>query len=109
MIEQATAPVAFALNEALKGLSPSYVDIVNESMSHAGYFDGKESHFKLTIVSPDFANKRLVARHQMIYQAAAPLLTAQGGSIHALAIHAFSPDEWQHQDIPSPNCAGKNV
>lgn len=109
MSEQATAPVATALNEALNVLSPTYVAIVNESMNHAGYFEGKESHFKLTIVSPDFNNKRLVARHQLVYQAATPLLTAQGGSIHALAIHAFSPDEWQNQDIPSPNCAGKNV
>ena len=109
MIEPARAPVACALNDAMKALSPTHIDIVNESMNHAGYFDGKESHFKLTIVSPDFNNKRLVARHQLVYEAATPLLTAQGGSIHALAIHAFSPDEWQNQDIPSPNCAGKNV
>lgn len=109
MKEQVNAPVAAALKAALTALSPTYFDIVNESMNHAGYFEGKESHFKVTIVSPDFTNKRLVARHQLVYQAANPLLTAQGGSIHALAIHAFSPDEWQHQDIPSPNCAGKNV
>lgn len=109
MNAQNAAPTATALQQALSSLSPTYVDIVNESMNHAGYFDGKESHFKLTIVSPDFTNKRLVARHQLVYEAAAPLLTAQGGSIHALAIHAFSPDEWQNQDIPSPNCAGKNV
>jgi len=92
-------------------LNPTHSELVNESMNHAGYFEGKESHFKLTVVSPEFEGKRRVARQQLIYGLMNELMTSQGGSIHALAIHAYSPDEWQkqHQPVPaSPLCAGQN-
>lgn len=101
-------------NEVLKRvetLNPTHVELINESMNHAGYFEGKESHFKLTVVSPDFEGKRRVARHQLIYSLMDNLMTSQGGSIHALAIHAYSPDEWQQQNqtVPaSPLCASQN-
>ncbi len=105
-----TEPTAIALKQVLQGLQPDYLDLVNESMSHAGYFEGKESHFKLTIASENFAGKRLVARHQLVYDMVADLLTSKGGSIHALAIHAYTPDEWQQQtqSPDSPMCAGQN-
>jgi len=102
------------LIERLNALSPTHVDLVNESMNHAGYFEGKESHFKLTLVSPEFVSKRAVARHQLIYAQAGELMTSQGGSIHALAIHAYTPEEWdsllqEQQSVPaSPLCAGQN-
>jgi BolA protein len=41
-------------------------------------------------------------------------MTSQGGSIHALAIHAYTPEEWdsllqEQQSVPaSPLCAGQN-
>ena len=104
-----TTPTADALNHQLQELQPQHMELVNESMNHAGYFDGKESHFKLIIVSDIFEGKRLVARHQLIYDRANSLLTSQGGQIHALAIHAYSPIEWQGQNPESPLCAGKNV
>ena len=62
-----TTPTADALNTKLQALQPPYLELINESMNHAGYFDGKESHFKLTIVSDAFEGKRLVARHQLVY------------------------------------------
>lgn len=102
------------LAEHLQALNPVHLHLANESMQHAGYFDGKESHFKLTIVSPDFQGKRLVARHQQVYQLAHEFLTANGGTVHALAIHAYTPEEWQAlqsqaQSSPdSPLCAGQN-
>ena len=103
-------PTALALKESLATLNPKYIDLVNESMNHAGYFEGKESHFKLSIVSEAFENKRLVARHQMIYSLVDHLLTAKSGAVHALAIHAYTPDEWQAQSKSpdSPLCAGQN-
>ena len=108
MSTPSSAPTASALNNALQALQPQYIDLVNESMDHAGYFEGKESHFKLTIVSEAFTGKRLVARHQLIYDLVTDLLTAQGGSVHALAIHAYTPQEWQGQSPDSPLCAGQN-
>ena len=103
------APTAAALKKVLQVLQSQHFELVNESISHAGYFEGKESHFKLTIVSDAFTGKRLVARHQLIYDLVADLLTSKGGSIHALAIHAYTPNEWQGQSPDSPRCAGQNA
>lgn len=103
-----TTPTANALNSELQALEPQHIELVNESMNHAGYFDGKESHFKLTIVSKVFEGKRLVARHQLVYGLINSLLTSQGGQVHALAIHAYTPVEWQGQSPDSPLCAGQN-
>lgn len=91
------------LIERLQQLSPSHLEVVNESSGHGGYFPGKESHFKVIVVSDIFAGLRLVQRHQKIYAVAGDLLSP--GKIHALAIHAFLPTEWQGQDTSSPNCA----
>lgn len=104
-----SAPTATAIKEVVQTLQPQYIELINESMNHAGYFEGKESHFKLTVVSDAFTGKRLVARHQLIYDLVADLLTSQGGNVHALAIHAYTPDEWQGQSPDSPNCAGQNA
>ena len=102
--------VAQAIKAALADLSAEYFDLENESENHAGYYPGKESHFKIVIVSDDFAGKRRVARHQMIYSRVGALLTASGGEIHALALHAYTPDEWQDiRNAPeSPQCAGRS-
>jgi BolA protein len=91
------------LIDRLQQLSPSHLEVVNESSGHGGYFPGKESHFKVIVVSDIFAGLRLVQRHQKIYAVAGDLLSP--GKIHALAIHAFLPEEWQGQDTSSPNCA----
>ena len=42
-------------------------------------------------------------RHQKIYAAAGDLLAPN--KIHALAIHALLPSEWQGQALSSPECA----
>lgn len=93
-----------ALAAAMQTLAPSHLDIINESMNHGGYVTGKESHFKLTIVSKAFVGMRLVQRHQAIYALAADLLAPH--KIHALAIHAYTPTEWDGVVVPdSPLCA----
>lgn len=101
---------AQALTNALSALNPTYLDLQNESQNHHGYFEGKESHFKLTIASTQFDGLRQVARHQKVYALANPFLMANGGTIHALAIHAYTPNEWQDlgQSPNSPTCAGQN-
>ena len=55
------------LIDRLQQLSPSHLEVVNESSGHGGYFPGKESHFKVIVVSDIFAGLRLVQRHQKIY------------------------------------------
>ena len=91
------------LIERLQSLTPTHLDVINESAGHGGYFPGKESHFKVSIVSEQFAGLRLVQRHQKVYAAAGDLLSA--GKIHALAIHAYLPTEWTGTAPASPECA----
>ena len=91
------------LIQRLNDLSPIHLEVVNESSGHGGYFPGKESHFKVVIVSDAFQGLRSVQRHQKIYAAVGDLLAPS--KIHALAIHAFLSSEWQGQDTTSPECA----
>ena len=91
------------LKDRLAQLSPTHLEVVNESAGHGGYFPGKESHFKVVMVSEDFQGLRAVQRHQKIYAAVGDLLAPN--KIHALAIHAFVASEWQGQDTSSPECA----
>lgn len=91
------------LIERLQQLTPSHLEVLNESAGHGGYFPGKESHFKVNIVSDAFNGLRLVQRHQKIYAAAGDLLSP--GKIHALAIHAYVATEWTGTAPVSPECA----
>ena len=91
------------LLQRLAALNPSHLEVVNESAGHGGYFPGKESHFKVVMVSDVFQGLRSVQRHQKIYAAAGDLLAPN--KIHALAIHALLPSEWQGQALSSPECA----
>ncbi|MFW1677005.1 BolA family protein [Pontibacter sp. JAM-7] len=81
-----------------------HLHLENESHMHSG--TATESHFKLTLVAGDFADKRLVQRHQLIYGLLAEELQ---GPVHALALHLFTPEEWQARSgevMPSPTCLG---
>ncbi len=91
------------LIERLQQLTPIHLEVVNESAGHGGYFPGKESHFKVSIVSDAFNGLRLVQRHQKIYAMAGDLLSP--GKIHALAIHAYVATEWTGSAPASPDCA----
>lgn len=85
--------------------NPSYIEVVNESHMHSVPVNS-ETHFKLVIVSDVFAELRSVARHQRVY---ALLAEELAGSVHALAIHTYSPVEWQRHamSVPdSPTCMG---
>lgn len=48
--------------------------------------------FELLIVDEAFAGKRLVARQQMIFALVNEHI--QSGAMHALTIHAFTPEEY---------------
>lgn len=79
--------------------------VENESHKHS-VPPNSETHFKVTLVSPDFEGQMKVRRHQAIYRVLADELA---GEVHALALHLYSPEEWQAsgQTAPeSPNCMG---
>jgi BolA protein len=88
-----------------RDFSPSYLEVVNESHQHSVPPDS-ETHFKVVIVASEFDGKRKVARHQQVYAALAAQLE---GPVHALALHTYSPAEWEQrqQSAPdSPDCLG---
>ena len=51
-----------------------------------------DTHFEAVIIAPQFAGKRALQRHQLVYAA---LGEKMGREIHALSISAYSPEEWQ--------------
>ncbi len=79
----------------LQELSPSLIEVSDDSAAHAGHAGARDhaertgavegTHFELTIVSEAFAGKSLVARHRMIYELLADLMQSH---IHALKIDA---------------------
>ncbi|MBF7688273.1 BolA family protein [Acinetobacter rathckeae] len=93
------------LIEQLNTLSPHHLEVINESAGHGGYYPGKESHFKVIVVSDAFDGLRLVQKHQKVYSCTQSLLAAHGGPIHALAIHAYSKEQWKGIAPSSPECA----
>jgi acid stress-induced BolA-like protein IbaG/YrbA len=50
-----------------------------------------DTHFEALVVAQEFAGKRPLARHQLVY---ATLGVAVGREIHALSIQAHTPEEW---------------
>ena len=83
--------------------APLHVQVDDESYMHASGADA-QSHFKVTLVTEQFADKRLLQRHRAINK----LLADELQQIHALALHTYTPDEWQKQGKApaSPNCLG---
>lgn len=47
-------------------------------------------HFTSRVIAPQFAGKRALQRHQLVYAA---LGERMGGEIHALSIDALTPEE----------------
>ncbi len=86
-------------------LSPTHLHVIDESSRH-NVPAGAESHFKVLIVSSAFGDQPLIARHRLVHGLLGSEL--QHG-LHALAIHAWTPDEWQARGeaLPdSPPCRG---
>lgn len=85
-------------------LAPEVLTIENESHMHSG--PATDSHFKVTAVASKFEGLALVKRHQQVYGILAQELA---GPVHALALHLFSPSEWQaraKEVRDSPGCRG---
>lgn len=88
----------------LADLAPSHLEVINESHMH-NVPANAETHFKVIAVADCFEGLRLVARHQRVYGA---LSAELAGEVHALALHLYTPTEWQSKNgaPASPNCMG---
>ena len=84
-----------------QGLAPLYLDIVDESEKHSR---GRESHFKVLIVSERFRGQSRLDRQRLVNGI---LREELSGLIHALAQRLMTPEEWRESttDFQSPDCA----
>lgn len=85
--------------------SPVFLDVANESDQHSVPINS-ETHFRVVLVSAQFEGSSRVGRHQQVYAALAPQMA---GPVHALALHTYSPVEWQQRAAAapaSPPCLG---
>ncbi|MEE4185172.1 MAG: BolA/IbaG family iron-sulfur metabolism protein [Gammaproteobacteria bacterium] len=67
-------------NLILQGLPDAQVEVRSDD----------NTHFEARVVSPAFAGKRPLQRHQMVYKTLGALM---GNEIHAMSIQALAPDE----------------
>ncbi len=95
----AEGPIASIIREKLsKALSPTHLQIEDDSARHAGHHHeggmdakpGGESHFNLTVVSAAFEGQARVTRQRTIN---ALLADELAGPVHALSIRAMTPAE----------------
>ncbi|HUQ73447.1 MAG TPA: BolA family protein [Burkholderiales bacterium] len=85
------------IRSRLAVLEPIEIDLEDQSEQHhghSGYREGGNTHWRLSIVSPRFVGKPVVARHRMVYEALGNLMQHP---IHALAITARAPEETKGQ------------
>lgn len=73
--------------------APTALEVNDESENHrghSGWREGGETHFRVRIVSPAFADKSRVERHRMVNK----VLEAElAGRVHALAMETKAPGE----------------
>uniref|UniRef100_A0A3Q2QMK4 BolA-like protein 1 n=1 Tax=Fundulus heteroclitus TaxID=8078 RepID=A0A3Q2QMK4_FUNHE len=83
---------------------PDHLEVHNESHMHA-VPPGSESHFRVLVVSSQFAGLPLIQRHRLVNEALKEELSS---CVHALAIQAKTPEQWGTDPTlaKSPACMG---
>jgi len=89
------------IEQSLGALAPSHLQVLDESHMHSR---GVETHYKAVLVSDQFEGLNSVKRHQKVYATLGDLM----GQFHALALHTYTPQEWDKVGVApaSPTCAG---
>ncbi|HLS16763.1 MAG TPA: BolA family protein [Paenalcaligenes sp.] len=77
------------LKDRLQALSPTTLEVIDESHHHIGHEGAKDgaSHFRLRIASEQFSGKNTLACHRLIYAEVGDLIPFP---VHALAIEILS-------------------
>ena len=94
MTDPLTGPVATEIARRLtSALAPARLAVIDDSekhRGHAGHDSRGESHFTVEIVAEAFAGKSRIERQRAVNAALGDLLVER---VHALAIHARTPEE----------------
>ncbi|TPX38311.1 hypothetical protein SmJEL517_g00130 [Synchytrium microbalum] len=96
------------LHKLTTALTPTNLEIIDDSHLHASHAAmkaqgglNKETHFRVSVVSPSFEGKPVVQRHRMIYDLLSEelkasfsrLLAQLVGGLHALSLNTKTPKE----------------
>lgn len=76
-----------------RAFGPAQVTVEDESeqhRGHAGWREGGETHFAVTVVAAAFAGLGRLDRQRRVYAAVGGLM---GAPVHALRIRALTPEE----------------
>ena len=77
--------IADEMSERLQQLSPTVLEVIDESeqhRGHAGWRDGGQSHFRVRIAAPKLTELSRIERHRLIHRTLGDIVPR----IHALAI-----------------------
>lgn len=85
--------VESTLRSRLSALDPLVLELADDSAEHAGHAGAAAGggHFSLLIVSEQFAGMTRLARHRAVLDRVGDMIP---NPVHALAIRAYSPDEF---------------
>ncbi len=85
------ATVETQIRDRLAALAPEALELLDESALHVGHAEATGGgHYRLKIISAQFAGQSRVARHRMVYAMLEPLMRHH---IHALALVTQAPGE----------------
>ena len=89
-----SASLEETIRERLRPLTPSAIDLADDSAEHAGHAEATRhggGHFSLTVVSEAFVGQSRDRRHQSVYSLLSDLIPRR---IHALSLRTLTPDEF---------------
>jgi len=77
--------------------APDELEITDDSHRHAGHAGARDGrgHFHVRITSRQFAGKKTLERHRMVYAALGSMMQTD---IHALGVTAVSPDDTSNSE-----------
>ena len=91
------------LRASLQALQPLALQIDDESAKHAAHEGAKSGggHYRLRLVSEQFAGLSRLARHRLVYDSLGSLMQRE---VHALSLVLQTPEE---AGVVSPPLSGK--
>lgn len=81
-------------------LGADVVEVQDDSAEHRGHAGarGGAGHYSVVVVAGRFAGMGRVDRHRAVYDAVGDMIPLE---VHALAVRAYTPEEWQRASASS--------
>lgn len=77
--------------------------LIENGLTHAkAIVEGDGTHFTAIVICQAFAGKSRLNKQQLVYATVQKELL--DGTLHALSVQTFTPEEWQSRNEPAPSC-----